>query len=302
MTNLFPSCPGFCVPQPKSLESHSRASKSSSLISAVTGRPARRPTPLRPTLRSLPPLSLGPPSLCGAGSRRLRALTTSSPPLFLNKPLRLGKESPGAQGTSSARPGPHTHTHTNVGPQGKSAGLPTNFAACPFPPALRLQPCAVPGSVSARGQSRGLRVDGDKLVLGWCEGAGRAHLCTRRHARTRAQARGSPCRGRGEPGTPHPGTARQAGAGMGSIYRGHERRCRIRERGPRLQRAQAGELRAAGSAATGRGVRAATYPSSPRGWPEGVGRGRRRRAHVCCPQIHHTAPPCPSLPAEPRPE
>lgn len=312
------------------METQSRASKGCSLIWADTGRLRAGPQPRPPSPRPAPRSQ--PSGLWGAEPRACRQLALRAPgaPLpqgrgagardapvlaqVITFPAQIHGGGRRGEGLASAAPLPRAwetrpahgeapRTRTNAGPRGSRQTL--------LPACLRLRgarsPAAVTGDAAGEtgdGAGRVCGDGGDRGQVGSGAGAsepgGRAHPearappCTRARAR---QGRGSPGRAwRGPPRLlPAAGTARAGwGGGREAVTGATSAAVAFPERrgsssAPGQRRA---ELRATGSAATGRGVCAATLSpgrsaagAAPGGWgragPAARGAGRRRPGPTC---------------------
>lgn len=256
-----------------------------------------------------------------------------------------GLASPAPPAPETGKPAPRTprhlaHAQMRV-PEAKSPPrLPTNFASCLSPTAQGTEPGSChwkshgknretsPGVCTGPEGTGKMELTGTSWFGGWCEGAGegarthahtqtRAHTLVHRRARTRGA--GAHAEHAGDPRgcSPPVGTALAGwGGGREAVTGATSAAVAFPER--RGSSSAAGqsraELRAAGSAATGRGVCAATLSPGPLGGgggPRWVGtRGTGGRcgeaapgAHVCpargeergrSPRTRPRAPPLPA--------
>jgi hypothetical protein len=223
-------------------------------------------------------------------------------------PLRLGvitfpKQPAGGAREGGREPGPAAHPaprDADAGPEAR-----TNFASRTPRPARGAGPRSCPGKCSAL--RRCLRTGAGKMEgtgtgrFGLVRGSGaRAHAHTLPRAHTPAHTPAHTRRECGDPGRgSHPCGA--GGGGGGGTQLPGPRAPLSRPpsaAGPGLRRARADELRAAGSAATGRGVCAATLSAAGSaagaargGWGRARRRGEAAPGHVCPARGEERAPP-----------
>lgn len=220
-------------------------------------------------------------------------------PLFQNTPLKGFRErgTAGPQPGAAARRAPRHRAFAQMRvPEQSHPDSPTNFASCPPATAWGRKPrgchqhatqdvdlAVVPTPVWEDA------VDGHKSVWGLVrgrEGRVHAHTLTRAHTRAHAHARRGPL-----------AAAPILRQGREAVTRATSAAVTFPEHhaGLGLRRARARLLRAAGCAAIGRGVCAATLSPAARrrGRPAGWGRaGRRRRGPTCArPPGRSGAPP-----------
>lgn len=208
-----------------------------------------------------------------------------------------GARDSGPQLGAAARRAPRHRAFAQMRvPEQSHPDSPTNFASCPPATAWGSKPRGCHRHATRGGDLAGVPTPGWKDVVDWHksvwglvrgrEGRAHAHELTRAHTRAHAHARRGPL-----------AAAPILRQGREAVTRATSAAVTSPEHhaGPGLRRARARLLRAAGCAAIGRGVCAATLSPAARrrGRPAGWGRsGRRRRGPTCAgPPGRSGAPP-----------
>lgn len=274
MTNLFPSCPGFCIPQPRQhggSEPGGRRAASEQRPSPCPRAPRPAPPSREPGARSLPAAGTG--ALSGArllarGRDAAPATPHTSPghrfPYADPRRARRRAPPPGAAGQPAPRaPRSPAHAHRRVPEQSRPRGSGQTLLPARLRRRRERSPAAVTGEATGNrpggspggagdGGDREGGVDGDKLVWGLLRGAGgrphtRLHTRphTRAHTRARPGGRGSPRGACGVPGLlPTPGDGAGGWGGGRRQLPGPRARAPLSRSpsaaGPRLRRAGAG--------------------------------------------------------------